>query len=170
MTENNFQLYYQCSLLPNPSVLQFTLDATTAFISIIHVHTHTHTHKHIVNLFFQKILITFYYLWCGNPLQYSCLENPMDRGAWQATVMGSQRVRHDWNYLAQHIAHYLWNQIESHLPYNPKDIIFTLNMLVALILFIQHSNPFWFTGRKHNIVCLRNFYSSKVTKFFSHVF
>ena len=24
----------------------------------------------------------------GNPLQYSCLENPMDRGAWQATVHG----------------------------------------------------------------------------------
>ena len=30
----------------------------------------------------------------GNPLQYSCLENLMDRGAWRAT-MGSQRVRHD---------------------------------------------------------------------------
>ena len=24
----------------------------------------------------------------GNPLQYSCLENPMDRGAWQASVHG----------------------------------------------------------------------------------
>ena len=24
----------------------------------------------------------------GNPLQYSCLENPMDRGAWGATVRG----------------------------------------------------------------------------------
>ena len=24
----------------------------------------------------------------GNPLQYSCLENPMYRGAWQATVHG----------------------------------------------------------------------------------
>ena len=24
----------------------------------------------------------------GNPLQYSCLENPMDRGAWQAAVHG----------------------------------------------------------------------------------
>ena len=24
----------------------------------------------------------------GNPLQYSCLENPMDRGAWQATIHG----------------------------------------------------------------------------------
>ena len=23
---------------------------------------------------------------CGHPLQYSCLENPMDRGAWQAMV------------------------------------------------------------------------------------
>ena len=25
---------------------------------------------------------------CDNPLQYSCLENPMDRGAWWATVHG----------------------------------------------------------------------------------
>ena len=24
----------------------------------------------------------------GNPLQYSCLRNPIDRGAWQATVHG----------------------------------------------------------------------------------
>ena len=27
----------------------------------------------------------------GNPLQYSCLENPMDRGAWQATVHGDHK-------------------------------------------------------------------------------
>ena len=26
--------------------------------------------------------------WNGKPLQYSCLENPMDRGAWWATVHG----------------------------------------------------------------------------------
>ena len=31
----------------------------------------------------------------GNPLQYSCLENPMDRGAWWATAHKSQRVGHD---------------------------------------------------------------------------
>ena len=31
----------------------------------------------------------------GNPLQYSCLENPMDRGIWQATVHGIARVGHD---------------------------------------------------------------------------
>ena len=28
----------------------------------------------------------------GNPLQYSYLENPMDRGAWRATVHRSHRV------------------------------------------------------------------------------
>ena len=31
----------------------------------------------------------------GTPLQFSCLGNPMDRGAWQATVPGIARVRHD---------------------------------------------------------------------------
>ena len=33
----------------------------------------------------------------GNPLQYSCLENPMDRGAWQAIVVGGLRAGQDWN-------------------------------------------------------------------------
>ena len=31
----------------------------------------------------------------GNPLQYPCLENPKDRGAWQTTVHGVARVGHD---------------------------------------------------------------------------
>ena len=31
----------------------------------------------------------------GNPLEYSCLENPMDRGARRATVHGVARVRYD---------------------------------------------------------------------------
>ena len=38
----------------------------------------------------------------GNPLQYSCLENPMDRGAWWATVHGvakSQARLRDLTYL-----------------------------------------------------------------------
>ena len=29
----------------------------------------------------------------GNPLQYSCLKNPMDRGAWRATVQGVAKSR-----------------------------------------------------------------------------
>ena len=31
----------------------------------------------------------------GNPLQYLCLENPVDGGAWRATVHRLARVRHD---------------------------------------------------------------------------
>ena len=31
----------------------------------------------------------------GNSLQYSCLENSKDRGAWQATVHGVTRIGHD---------------------------------------------------------------------------
>ena len=31
----------------------------------------------------------------GNPVQYSCLGNPMDRGAWPATVHGVARVQHN---------------------------------------------------------------------------
>ena len=31
----------------------------------------------------------------GNLLQYSCLENSMDRGAWRATVHGVARVGHN---------------------------------------------------------------------------
>ena len=35
----------------------------------------------------------------GNPLQYSCLENPMNRGAWQAKV---HRVSKNWTWLNTH--------------------------------------------------------------------
>ena len=31
----------------------------------------------------------------GNPLQYFCLENPMDRGTWWSTLHGATRLRHD---------------------------------------------------------------------------
>ena len=33
----------------------------------------------------------------ANPLQYSCLEKPMDRGAWQATLHGAAR---NWTQLS----------------------------------------------------------------------
>ena len=32
----------------------------------------------------------------SNPLQHSCLENPVDRGVWQATVHGVTRIGHDF--------------------------------------------------------------------------
>ena len=38
----------------------------------------------------------------GNPLQYSCLENSMDRGAWWATVHG---VAKSWTRLSDSLTH-----------------------------------------------------------------
>ena len=38
----------------------------------------------------------------GNPLQYSCLENPMDRGVWRASVQGLSR---SWRQLKWHSKH-----------------------------------------------------------------
>ena len=86
-------------------------------------HTHKHTHTHGMCIFTWSVF-SWASLWlsskesscsagnaghrCSIPgsgrslggghdnlLQYSCLENPMDRGAWQATVLGVARVRHD---------------------------------------------------------------------------
>ena len=41
----------------------------------------------------------------GNPLQSSCLENPMNRGAWRVQSMGSQRVGHNGSDLAHMHTH-----------------------------------------------------------------
>ena len=38
----------------------------------------------------------------GNPLQYSCLENPMDRGAWQVTVHGIAKSQTQVKRLSTH--------------------------------------------------------------------
>ena len=69
----------------------------------------------------------------GSPLQCSCLENPMDRGARQATVHGASRVGHDlatkppcvqaeFVYIGQVIA-YLINAIKD---------IFNINNIIEL--------------------------------------
>ena len=46
----------------------------------------------------------------SNPLQYSCLENPMDRGAWQATVHG---VAKTWTRLSDFTFTFLYVLVET---------------------------------------------------------
>ena len=48
----------------------------------------------------------------GNPLQYSCLENPMDRGAWRATVY---RVPKSWTQLKWLSMHALVVKVKSNV-------------------------------------------------------
>ena len=52
----------------------------------------------------------------GNPLQYSCFENPMDRGAWWATVHGvtkSQKELSNWAHEDEKISLQVFRKITS---------------------------------------------------------
>ena len=106
---NDHPLQYSC--LGNPmdrGTWQATLHRDAESDATEHTHTHTHTHKAT------KYQITqikeFSAFLCmgkkksrvsvgegnGNPLQYSCLETPMDRGTWWAIVHG---VTKRWTWL-----------------------------------------------------------------------
>ena len=76
----------------------------------------------------------------GNPLQYSCLGNPMDRGAWRATV------RHDWTqhinththawYVVQWMIHMYW-EVNVHQFYYTYELFCLFNKyLETFILWI----------------------------------
>ena len=60
----------------------------------------------------------------GNPLQYSCLENLMDTGAWQATVYGVARDRQELasKQLQRHTC-----DRKIHLPSGGKNAHFHIN-------------------------------------------
>ena len=62
----------------------------------------------------------------GNPLQHSCLENPIDREAWRAKSMGSQRVGHDsdFHFTSLHIyICFIYNKYITYAMYINCDII-----------------------------------------------
>ena len=54
----------------------------------------------------------------GNPLQYSCLENPMDKGAWRATI---QRVTKSWTQLSDYIGEGNGTPLQYSCLENPMD-------------------------------------------------
>ena len=72
-----------------------------------------------------------------NLLQYSCLENSMDRGAWWATVHGLQRVGHHWETnahtykmwwaLSQRVRTSQWDFREYHLLWEDSLVPFGIS-------------------------------------------
>ena len=62
----------------------------------------------------------------GNPLQCSCLENPMDGGTWQATVHGVTKSRTQLKRLSRHAR-----------PYNPR--VTKQCMLIYVLCSCFHS-------------------------------
>ena len=64
----------------------------------------------------------------GNPLQYPCLENPMDRGAWRTTVHGVAKSRTRLSDSHVHFYFFLWplsrwSQLLHTLPSTRGDMI-----------------------------------------------
>ena len=77
----------------------------------------------------------------GNQLQYSCLENPMDRGAWWATVHGAIE---SWTQLSMHALHYLCQWLFPFLKYQlHEDIVYVFFFLMYLFIFIFWLHSMW---------------------------
>ena len=64
----------------------------------------------------------------GSPLQYSCLENPMDRGAWWVMVHGVTRVAHDLVTKHQYSVYLLIN--------------YTVSIYWSLCIYVQRDGMF----------------------------
>ena len=80
----------------------------------------------------------------GNPLQYSCLENSMDRGAWWATVHGVAELD-----ITEQLAHILSSGGEDSLHIIDREWVLytylhssTLNVKISLNLSLQYPNEF----------------------------
>ena len=67
----------------------------------------------------------------GSPLQYSCLENPVDRGAWQATVCG---VTKNWTQLK-------WLSTHTVCKYLLTCGMYNADLLYWTVYFIQLVHP-----------------------------
>ena len=79
----------------------------------IFVYTHTHKHTYIYTSI-QDICVSAYGEGNGHPLQYSCLENVMNRGAWWAAVHRVAQSRTRLKRLSMHA--YIYIYIYTHMP------------------------------------------------------
>ena len=81
----------------------------------------------------------------SNLLQYSCLENPTDRGAWWAMVHRSQRVSYDWSDWAQHAAQGLL--IHLHVDTN---LLLFQNYILNFVIMENHIKSIFFYFKNFN--------------------
>jgi len=78
------------------------------------------------------ILKTYMYIYIhvhGTPLQYSCLENPMDGGAWWAAVRGVARSR---TRLSDFTLNFHFHALEEEM----KDFVFKNSSLNCKLIFV----------------------------------
>ena len=76
----------------------------------------------------------------GNPLQYSCLENPTDRGAWRATVHGvAKEMGNGWTRLSEKQQQSCSLEVYTCLSSSPVEYMYP--KLGAIILTRQNRIP-----------------------------
>ena len=77
----------------------------------------------------------------GIPLQYSCLENPTDRGDWEATVHGVTKSRTRLKQLSTHTQHKAWHKAEGQQVFLDEWMLFQREGRFSLpsIRFLSHS-------------------------------
>ena len=75
----------------------------------------------------------------SNPLQYSCLGNPMDRGAWQATVHGVAKT-HTWLSMCMHTHTHTHTHTHKHIERAQFFILLPLTNLSACIFSFPPSH------------------------------
>ena len=88
----------------------------------------------------------------GHPFQYSCLESPMDRGVWQATVHGVTRGRHDLDIKLLLLCLYL--PLSKLLIFiQSRCVLFKLYFSIPLLGFIfLYSWPRFKSGRYNSTI------------------
>ena len=77
-----------------------------------------------------------------NPLQYSCLENPIDRGAWRATVHRVTKSQTWLKWLSRQ-AHTCWNRTTLHNYVNKSDYRIVCNMCIYVFIIICTFNVYF---------------------------
>ena len=93
-----YNFYY---FLAAPSNMQDICSPTRDQTQAPSVEARSPSHRTTREVLVGAFLLFLIYTWFlgegnGTPLQYSCRENPMNRGAWWAAVHGVARVGHDW--------------------------------------------------------------------------
>ena len=70
----------------------------------------------------------------GNPLQHSCLENPMDRGTWRAALHGISQSQTRLKQLSMHSYIYIFSQIYVFIYIYSKSSLYIWKFLVHILL------------------------------------
>ena len=75
----------------------------------------------------------------GNPLQYFCLGNPMDRGDWWAAVRGVTKSWTEWAYTHTHTHTHTSTYISWDLPFGTTCLLKLFTMIICFLYRI-HAN------------------------------